>query len=120
MGDSLVQPCLQESEQFPEMYEDIERQRADLEDIAGFARAVSEHQAYVRCHARTMCGAELFEDSDLAGLVAHSREPCPGEDLLSLGDPFWKGIRFKQTEKISCGTVLRATCWWHEFCRGQS
>ena len=45
MSDNLTQPCLQESEEWPTLYEDIERQRSELEEIASFERAVCSRQA---------------------------------------------------------------------------
>ena len=34
--DNLVQPCMQECEEFPDMYDGIERQRSMLEEISCF------------------------------------------------------------------------------------
>ena len=40
MDDTFVQPCLQESEQRPQIYEKIERQRSRLEESAYFEKEV--------------------------------------------------------------------------------
>ena len=48
MSDHLTQPCLQESEEWDGMYERIQRERSQFEEIAFFERQVTRRLTYAR------------------------------------------------------------------------
>ena len=71
MSDNLVQPCLQESDDWPKMQLEIERQRSQIEEISWFEREVTARQAYVVKNGRKTSGDTVTEAACLAGLAAH-------------------------------------------------
>ena len=75
MSDGHIQPCLQESEEWPNMYHDIERQRSELEEVSYFERAAQYRWDCQRENAGQLSGDELREHSDLVALTIHSEPP---------------------------------------------
>ena len=73
MSDSLIQPCLEESEMWSRMYERIQRERSEIEELASFEMAASRRMAYLAKHARP--DWSTLESSDMAGLDSHTCEP---------------------------------------------
>ena len=71
MDDTFVQPCLQESEDWPRLYHDIEVQRERLEEMAWFEREVDARSSARRCVANW----SKDHDGDMAGLMAHDSPP---------------------------------------------
>ena len=67
MDDTFVQPCLQESEDWPRLYHDIEVQRERLEEMAWFEREVDARNNARRCATSW----SRNHDGDMAGLMAH-------------------------------------------------
>ena len=61
MDDTFVQPCLQESEDWPRLYHDIEVQRERLEEMAWFEREVD---------------ARAVARKSVANLSKDCRRPC--------------------------------------------
>ena len=74
MSDGLVQPCLQESEQWPKMYAKLERERSTLEEIASFEKQVTRRLNFTRAHGH-VARSDLDEPCDLEGLKAHTETP---------------------------------------------
>ena len=85
MSDSLVQPCLQESEEWPTLYADIERQRSSMEELSWFERAVTDRIRYADKHSKSVRGDSFHERADLAGLAAHDSPPTDYEPVRHPG-----------------------------------
>ena len=64
MDDTYVQPCLQESEQRPQIYDRIERQRSRLEEFAYFEKEVEARAKARRSMAPNLPKCELDEKTD--------------------------------------------------------
>ena len=83
MSDSLIQPCLRESNQWPTLYQDIETQRSKLEAVAIFERQVQQRADAHRNGSSNKSKVNLKEETDLASLSEHSLPPIilSSEDL---------------------------------------
>jgi len=98
MSDSLIQPCLQESEGWNDLYNVIERERSQLEEIAAFENQVSRRVAYVRKNGRQTF--DLSEAADLEGLGAHTSEPrILAPDSFDQTDFVGRSKQYKHREK---------------------
>jgi len=74
MSDNLVQPCLEEADQWPGLYEKIERERSYFEEITHFEEAANRRMMYVQKNP-SVRGAQAAEQADLDGLQAHIPAP---------------------------------------------
>ena len=72
MSDQNVQPCLQEADGFPQMYNDIEQVRSSVEELCWHERQASIRHKAMRSMPNDY---RLHEQSDLAGLYAHDAPP---------------------------------------------
>ena len=75
MSDQLTQPCLQESEEWPRMYNDIEHQRSSLEELSWFEREVQARLHASRAQSTDRCAWRAKVDGELKGLEQHSLPP---------------------------------------------
>ena len=75
MDDTYVQPCLQESEQWPQIYDKIERQRSRLEEFAYFEKEVEARAKARRNMAPNLPKCELDEKTQMHGLCQHGKAP---------------------------------------------
>ena len=96
MDDTFVQPCLQESEDWPRLYHDIEVQRERLEEMAWFEREVD-----ARTNARkSVANWSKDHAGDIAGLSAHDSPPrLLRQDDLTDGDV----LRLSKTHREKVG-----------------
>ena len=75
MDDTYVQPCLQESEQWPQIYERIERQRSRLEEFAYFEKEVEARAEARRSMTPSLPKCEVDERTQMHGLCQHGKAP---------------------------------------------
>ena len=88
MSETMVNPCMQESEAFPGLYAAIQAQREQWEEIASFEMAAKARGKYVRAHGRD-CKSKRSVDADLCSLGVHSAPPLiSGASLLPDCDTF--------------------------------
>ena len=99
MSDNLIQPCLEEADQWPGTYEKIERERSYLEEITHFEEAANRRMMYVQRNP-SVRGAQAAEQADLDGLQAHIPEPrLLTDDDIAKEHYFGLSKQFRHREK---------------------